>query len=63
MDEIEFFNEKVRIKMKKEYRSGRSLKQQLGSSYAHFLKSRPQYESFFDFLKDAGIPEEEIKTK
>jgi len=57
------FNEKLRLKMKKEHRGMRSLQKQLGSAYESFLRSRPRYASFEEFLRDAGIPEEEIREK
>jgi len=57
------FNEKLRLKMKKENRGKRSLQKQLGSAYEGFLRSLPRYESFEDFLRDAGIPKEEIQKK
>ena len=60
---IESFNEKLSLKMKKDGRGKRSLQKQLGSAYESFLRSQPRYESFDDFLRDAGIPEEEIQKK
>ena len=60
---IESFNEKLSLKMKKDGRGKRSLQKQLGSAYESFLRSQPRYESFEKFLRDAGIPEEEIQKK
>jgi acetyltransferase-like isoleucine patch superfamily enzyme len=57
------FNEKLRLKMKKENRGMRSLQKQLGSAFESFMRSQPRYASFEAFLKDAGIPEEELKKK
>lgn len=57
------FNEKLSSKMKKEGRGMRSLQRQLGLAYENFMRSRPLYASFEDFLKDAGIPEEELGKK
>jgi acetyltransferase-like isoleucine patch superfamily enzyme len=37
------------------------VKRQLGSAMEKFLKSKPIYNSFKDFLIDAGIPPEEIE--
>jgi acetyltransferase-like isoleucine patch superfamily enzyme len=54
------FNEKLGLKMKKENRGMRSLQKQLGPAYEHFLQSQPLYATFEDFLRDSGIPEEEI---
>jgi acetyltransferase-like isoleucine patch superfamily enzyme len=62
-ESIERFNDKLRLKMKKEGRGMRSLQKQLGHAYETFLRSQPRYGSFEDFLRDAGIPEEEIKKK
>ena len=33
-----------------------SVQSQLGIAYEKFMKSQPCYETFEDFLKDAGIP-------
>jgi hypothetical protein len=60
---IESFNEKLSLKMKKEGRGKRSLQKQLGSAFESFLRSQPRYKSFEDFLRDAGIPEEELQKK
>ncbi len=60
---IATFNEKLGLKMKKEGRGKRSLHTQLGSAYESFLRSQPRYASFEEFLRDAGIPEEEIQKK
>jgi acetyltransferase-like isoleucine patch superfamily enzyme len=60
---IERFDQRLRAKMKKEGRGMRSLRKQLGSAYDNFLRSQPRYPSFEDFLRDAGIPEEEIGKK
>jgi len=53
---IDSFNEKLKMKMKKEKRNIMSVQSQLGIAYEKFMKSQPCYETFEDFLKDAGIP-------
>jgi hypothetical protein len=57
------FNEKLLSKMKKDRRKPKTLQSQLGQAYEKFLSSRPRYDSFEDFLLDAGIPEEEIQKR
>lgn len=55
------FDKRLAIKMKRDKRQPRSLQKQLGPAFEKFMNSHPRYESFADFLRDAGIPEEEIK--
>jgi acetyltransferase-like isoleucine patch superfamily enzyme len=60
---IEEFNRKLTAKMKREDRVGRTLQKQLGPAFENFLRTRPRYDSFQDFLIDAGIPEGEVRRK
>ena len=39
------------------------VKEELGSAYDGFLKSKPLYNSFEEFLIDAGIPKEKIEKE
>ncbi|MBN2065639.1 MAG: acyltransferase [Candidatus Thermoplasmatota archaeon] len=55
------FNNKLRLKMKKERRSIMSVQSQLGAAFEHFLQTQPYYTSFEDFLEDAGIPVKQTK--
>lgn len=52
---IDDFNKKLRLKMKKEKRHVMTVQSQLGSAYENFLKTKPKYDSFQDFLKDIGL--------
>jgi len=49
------FNNKLKIKMKKDNRCIMTAQSQLGNAFENFSKSQPYYESFEDFLMDAGI--------
>ena len=60
---IDIFNIKLKSKTKRDKRSTMSVQSQLGSAFKKFLQSQPQYTSFEDFLADAGIPSEQIKSK
>ncbi len=60
---ISAFNDKLILKMKREKRTGMSVQSQLSSAFEQFLMSQPQYDSFDDFLADAGIPLKKRKRK
>ena len=61
MKSIEEFNQKLKSKMKKDKRHIMTVQSQLGSSFENFLKSKPKYESFEDFLADIKFPLKQSK--
>jgi hypothetical protein len=60
-ESIEEFNKKLKIKMKKDRRNTMSVQSQLGPAYKKFLKTEPNYNSFQDFLEDAGLTSKKNK--
>ncbi|HID24940.1 MAG TPA: acyltransferase [Thermoplasmata archaeon] len=61
MQAIEEFNKKLEFKMKREGRKVMSVQSQLGTAFNYFLKTKPYYKSFEEFLVDVGVPSEEKK--
>ena len=61
MQTIEEFNRKLKLKMKREGRKTMSVQNQLGTAFKYFLKTKPYYKSFEEFLEDAGVPSRKEK--
>lgn len=60
----EDFWEEFPIFLKRDGNWGRlPVESQLGSAFANFLKSKPVYFSFKEFLIDAGLPKKEIEKE
>jgi hypothetical protein len=49
--------------MKKERRRPMTVQAQLGEAYEKFMSSQPEFGSFEDFLRAAGIPANKIESK